>query len=134
MKGPNPTRWAGMCAGGYLTAAAVYAGNAVALAAGRPGGLPLALATGILPVICVAMGCLVLAGKRWAPRLAVVVAAGFAAVHLVGLAHLFLVAPASVSALTRSLQWQLGTAFFFLWVGIFCFALRLARAVESPAA
>ena len=52
-----------------------------------------------------------LAGKRWAPRWAVVMAAGFTAMHLVGLAYLFLVSPSSVAELTRSLQWQLGSAF-----------------------
>ena len=131
MNGPNPIRWAGICAGGYFAAAAVYLGNAVALATVRAGNLPLTVVMGCLPVVCVAMGGLVLAGRRRAPRWAVVVATGFCAIHLVGLAYLFLLASASVNVLTRSLQWQLGTAFVFLWLGILCFALRLAKSVES---
>ena len=39
MNQPNPTRWAGVCAGGYFAAAAVYAGNVVALATMRAGDL-----------------------------------------------------------------------------------------------
>lgn len=78
------------------------------------------------------MGALVLAGKRWAPRWAVVVAVGFSAIHLVGLAYLFLLTPASASALTLSLQWQLGTALLLLWLSVLCSALRLAKCAGSP--
>jgi hypothetical protein len=133
MNGRNPTRWAGVCAGGYFAAAAIYVGNVVALATVRSGDPLLILGMGALPFICVLMGCLVLAGKRWAPRWSVVVAAGFAAIHLVGLAYLFLVAPGSDSVLTRSLQWQLGTAFVFLWASVLCFAFWLAKSAESKA-
>jgi hypothetical protein len=131
MNGPNPAQWAGLCAGGYFAAAAVYIGNVIALATVRSGNLMLILLMVALPVICVLMGCQVLAAKRWAPRWSVVVAGGFAAIHVVGLAYLFLVEPASVPVLTRSLQWQLGCAFVFLWLCVLCFAFRLARSVES---
>jgi hypothetical protein len=131
MNGPNPSRWAGVCAGGYFAAAAVYVGNVIALATVRARDLLLILVMAALPVICVLMGCLVLAGKRRAPRWAVVVAAGFAAIHVVGLAYLFLTAPVSDSVLTRSLQWQLGTAFVCLWLSVLCFAFRLAKSEES---
>jgi hypothetical protein len=133
MNDPNPTRWAGVCAGGYFAAAAVYVGNVAAMATIRAGDVLLILVMGALPVICVVMGCQVLAGKRWAPRWAVVVAGGFAAIHVVGLAYLFLVGSTAVSVLTRSLQWQLGGAFVFLWLSILCFSFRLAKAAEKSA-
>ena len=128
----NASRWPGLCAGGYFAAAAVYVGNAIALATVRTGALLLVLLMAVLPVICVAMGGLVLAGNHWAPKWSVVVAAGFTAIHLVGLAYLFLAAPVSVPVLTRSLQWQLGSAFVSLWLLILCFAFRLARSLEVP--
>jgi hypothetical protein len=133
MNGPNPTRWAGVCAGGYFAAAATYVGNAAAMATIRAADVLLILVLGSLPVICVTMGCQVLAGKRWAPKLAVVVAGGFAAIHVIGLAYLFLAAPTAVSVLTRSLQWQLGGAFVVLWLSILCFSFRFANAVEKSA-
>lgn len=123
----NSTRWAGVCAGGYFAAAAVYVGNIVALAMVRGGELMPALVTAALPVVCIVMGGLVLAGKRWAPKWAVVVAAGFCAMHFVGLAYLFLGAPTPDAALTRSLQWQLAAAFAFLWFSVLFFAFRLAK-------
>jgi hypothetical protein len=134
MDGPNPNRWAGVCAGGYFAAAAVYLGNVVALAAVREGDLPGTLLMGVCPVVCVLVGGFVLAGRRWAPKLSVLVAVGFSAVHLVGLGYLFLAAPASVSALTRSLQWQAGAAFLFLWLCVLFCALRLANRAGSSVA
>jgi hypothetical protein len=139
MSEPNPTRWAGVCAGGYFAAAAVYLANAIVLAVFRPGALLLALSMGTLPVICALVGGLVLSGRRRAPRLAVVVAGGFSSVHLIGLAYLFLVAPNSASALTQALQWQLGTSLLFLWLCVLWTAFRLAKASdmsgpESPGA
>jgi hypothetical protein len=131
MNEPNPTRWAGVCAGGYFAAAAVYVGNAVALSAARERNLALTVAMAGFPVVCVVVGSLVLAEKRWAARWAVVVAGGFSAIHLVGLAYLFLIVPASTPALTRSLQWQLGVAFLILWLGNLCFAFRLAKSVDG---
>lgn len=132
MTGSNPIRWTGVCAGGYFAAAAVYAGNIFALAMVREEGLFPVVVTGILPVICVTVGGLVLVGKPWAPRWAVVVAAGFLAMHLVGLTYLFLGAP-TVAALTRSLQWQLAAAFACLWTCVLLFAFRLAKdAGASP--
>jgi hypothetical protein len=134
MKEPNPARQAGVCAGGYFAAAAVYIGNVIALGALREGELPVAAAMGAIPIACVVMGGLVLSGRPWAPRWAVVVAGGFCAIHLIGLAYLFLVAPSSASALTQSLQWQLGTALLFLWLWVLGSAFRLARGARSPAA
>jgi hypothetical protein len=131
MNGPNPSRWAGMCAGGFFAAAAGYGGNVVGLATVRSGVALLLLVMGALPVICVVMGCLVLAGRRRAPRWAVVVAGGFCAVHLIGLAYLFLLRPGLDSVVTRSLQWQLGTAFVLLWLTVLGFAFRLAKGVEA---
>jgi hypothetical protein len=116
-----------VCAGGYFAAASVYLGNAVALASFRSRGFVLTLAMGGLTAACATMGAMVLAEKRWAPRLAVVVAGGFCAMHLIGLAYLFLVPAVSDSPLTPSLQWQLGTAFLFLWLGVLGFAFRLAK-------
>jgi hypothetical protein len=130
MNEPNPSRWAGLCAGGYFAAAAVYVGNFVAMAAVRAEGFLLILAMGALTVACLVMGGLVLAGKSWAPRVSVVVAAAFAAIHLVGLVYLFLTGSTSVAVLTRSLQWQLGTTFVFLWLGVLVFAFRLVRCLE----
>jgi hypothetical protein len=127
MKAPDSTLWAGVCAGGYFAAAAVYIANAFVLATVRAEGLPLALLIAGLPVICALMGALVLAQRPWAPRWAVVVAAGFSAVHLVGLAYLYLAASASVPAIVRSLQWQLGGSFLSLWLGVLLAAFRLAR-------
>ncbi len=134
MNEPNPARWAGICAGGYFAAAAVYLANVVVLATFREGGLTAALAMGALPVACGVMGCLILLAKRWAPRWAVVVAGGFSAIHLIGLAYLFLLAPASASALTRSLQWQVGAGFLFLWLCVLGSAFRLAWSAEAFAA
>jgi hypothetical protein len=131
MSEPNPARCAGVCAGGYFAAAAVYLGNVVVLAVFRPGALLLVLTMGSLPVICGLMGGLVLSGRRRAPRLAVVVAGGFSAVHLIGLAYLFLVSPDSASTPTRSLQWQLGTSLLFLWLCVLWTAFRLARASDA---
>jgi hypothetical protein len=133
MNEPKSLQWAGVCAGGYFGAAAVYLGNVVVLTAFRPGDLLLAMAIGALPVICVIMGWLVLSGKRWAPRLAVVVAGEFAAIHLIGLARLFLVSTAPISALAQSLQWQLGSAFLLLWLSVLWSAFRLAKGVASSA-
>src|ERR1700722_432880 len=110
MSEPIPSRWAGVCAGGYFAAAAVYLANVIVIAVFRSGALLLALAMGCLPVICAFMGGLVLAGRRRGPRLAVVVAGGFCAMHLIGLAYLFLIAPDSASPLAQSLQRQVGTA------------------------
>jgi hypothetical protein len=76
------------------------------------------------------MGALVLSGKRWAPRWSVVVAGGFSAIHLIGLAYLFLLTPPSYTNVTRSLQWQLGAAFVLLWLAILAFAFRRAKATE----
>jgi hypothetical protein len=134
MKSPNPTLLAGVCAGGYFAAAALYVGNAVAMAANRSANLTLALAMGFLPVICAVVGGLVLAGRRWAPRGAVVSAAGFACIHAIGLVDLLLIGTSPTLALARSLQWQLGTGFLFLWLGILWCAFRLAGCVESPPA
>lgn len=134
MSEPNPTRWAGVCAGGYFAAAAVYLANVIVLAVFRSGALLLALAMGCLPVVCVLIGCLVLAGRRRGPRLAVVVAGGFSAIHLIGLAYLFLIVPSSVSALTQSLQWQLGTALLFLWLVVLWSAFLLANSVGPSGA
>lgn len=133
MKEPNRQQWEGVCAGGYFAAAAVYLGNVLALAAVR-GGLALTLVFGAFPVVCAAVGCLVLAGKRWVPRWAVVVAAAFAAIHLVGLADLFFVGSESAPLPTRALQWQLGAAFLFIWVSVLLAAFRLARCADRPAA
>jgi hypothetical protein len=133
MNDSNAPRWAGVCAGGYFAAAAMYIGNIVALAVIRAGGIVLILAMGALTLACLAMGGLVLAGKHWAPRLSVVVAAAFAAIHLVGLAYLFLMGSATASVLTRSLQWQLGTAFVFLWLSVLGFAFRLVKCLEPSA-
>jgi hypothetical protein len=129
MSEPNPGRWAGVCAGGYFAAAAVYLANVIVLAVFRSGALLLALAMGCLPVICSLMGALVLAGRRRSPRLAVVVAGGFCSIHLIGLAYLFLIAPESASTLTQSLQWQLGTALLFLWLVVLWSAFLLANGV-----
>jgi hypothetical protein len=129
MSEPNPTRWAGVCAGGYFAAAAVYLANVIVMAVFRSGALPVALAMACLPVICAVMGGMVLAGRRRAPRLAVVVAGGFCAIHLIGLAYLFLIAPGSASPLTQSLQWQLGTALLFLWLVVLWSAFLLANGV-----
>jgi hypothetical protein len=123
------TRWGSLCAGGYFAAAAVYIGNAAALSAARDRDPLLTAAMGGFPVVCGVMGGLVLAEKRWAARLAVVVAGGFSAIHLVGLAYLFLIVPASTPALTRSLQWQLGVAFLVLWLTNLGFAFGLAKCV-----
>jgi|GEM_PF-3045211 hypothetical protein len=131
-KEPNPIRWAGVCAGGYFAAAAFYVGNVVVLAAVRAEDRILAGIMAGFPLICIVMGCLVLAGKRWTPKWAVVVAAGFAAIHLVGLAYLFFIPPASGSPLTLSLQWQLGAALFFLWLSVLGSAFRLARCSGAP--
>jgi hypothetical protein len=134
MNVPNPSRWAGLCAGGYFAAAAVYVGNVVAMAAVRAEGPLLILAMGILTVACLVMGGLLLAGKPWVPRLSVVVAASFAGMHLIGLIYLFLTESPSAAILTRSLQWQLGCAFVFLWLGVLAFALRLVKCLELSAA
>jgi hypothetical protein len=131
MKEPNPTRWAGVCAGGYFAAAAVYVGNICALVAFRAGAPWLTLLMGGLPLVCMLMGGLVLTEKPRAPRWAVVVAGGFSAIHLVGLADLFLTGSAPDSALARSLQWQLGVALLFLWLGVLFSAFRLARCADS---
>jgi hypothetical protein len=120
-----------VCAGGYFAAAAVYLGNVAAMATFNPGSPLLAIAMGCLPVVCAVIGGLVLAGRHRAPRWAVVVAGGFSAIHLIGLAYLFLLAPSSSSTVTQSLQWQLGTAFLFLWLCVLWSAFRLARIVES---
>jgi hypothetical protein len=133
MNEPNRTRWAGVCAGGYFAAAAVYLGNVIALAVFRSGHLPVVLAMGGLPVACSLMGGLVLSGRHWAPRWSVVVAGGFAAMHLIGLAYLFLITPVSDSALTRSLQWQLGIAFLLLWLVVLLSAFRLAKCADASA-
>jgi hypothetical protein len=130
MNASNPALWAGLCAGGYFAAAAVYVGNVVALAVVRE-DLLLTLVMVVLPAVCVLMGRLVIAGKAWAPRWAVVVAAGFSVIHLVGLVYLFLLTPASVSIVTRALQWQLGCAFVFLWLIVLSFAFRLAKGIEA---
>jgi hypothetical protein len=130
MNDPNPSRWAGLCAGGFFAAAAVYVGNVVAMAAIRAEDLLLILAMGTLTVACLVMGCLVLSARHWAPRLSVVVAAAFAAVHFVGLVYLFLTSSPSAAILTRSLQWQLGTAFLLLWLSVLGFAFRLVRCLE----
>jgi hypothetical protein len=127
MNEPTASRWAGVCAGGYFAAAAVYIGNAVALSAARDRDLALTLAMGGFPFVCGIMGGLVLAEKRWAPKWAVVIAGGFSAIHLVGLAYLFLIVPASTPALTRSLQWQLGVALLLLWMTNLFFAFRLVK-------
>ena len=132
MKVPNPSRWAGVCAGGYFAGAAVYLGNIVVLAVFREGELLLSLAIGAFLAACLVLGLLVLSGRPWAPRLAVVAASGFTAVHLIGLAYLFFVAPSSGSVLARSLQWQIGTGFLFLWLCVLGSAFRLVRVSESP--
>jgi hypothetical protein len=121
-----------VCAGAYFAAGAVYAGNVVALASVRPGVLLLAIVMSALPVVCVTVGVIVLSGRPWAPRWAVVVAAGFGALHLVGLSHLFLAPTAPETVITRSLQWQLGTAFVLLWATILALTFRLARLLDSP--
>jgi hypothetical protein len=131
MNETNPPRMAGICAGGYFAAAAVYVGNVAALLAFQPGALRLALAVGCLPVICVLMGFVVLAGRRLAARWAVVVASGFCAIHLIGFAFLFLVTPTTASTITQSLQWQLGTALLFLWLFVLGSAYWLARGFDS---
>jgi hypothetical protein len=130
MTDPNPGRWAGVCAGGYFAGAAVYAGNVAVLAGSRDRGLLLVAAVAALCAACAAMGGLVLSGRRWAPRLAVVAAACLCTIHLIGLARLFLT-PALDSAITRSLQWQLGTGFLFLWLGVLGSAFRLVRCAEQ---
>jgi hypothetical protein len=129
---PKATRWSGVCAGGYFASAAIYMGNVVVLPAFRSGTFWACLAISILPILCVTMGCLVLAVKIWVPRLAVVVAAGFCAIHLIGLAYLFLITPPDVPMLTQSLQWQLGTSLFFLWLTILFASFRLANCFPHP--
>jgi hypothetical protein len=64
MNEPNQTRWAGVCAGGYFAAAAVYLGNVLVLAAFRAGSLSLTLVAAGFPIVCGIMGGLVLAGRR----------------------------------------------------------------------
>jgi hypothetical protein len=108
-------------------------GNGAALAAVRAEGILLILAMGALTAACLAMGGLILAGKPWAPRLSVVVAAAFAAIHAIGLAYLFLTGSPSAAVLTRSLQWQLGTAFVLLWLSVLGFAFRLVKCLEPSA-
>ncbi len=132
MKAPNPTLLAGVCAGGYFAAASLYVGNAVAMALNRSANLPLTLAMCFLPLICALVGGFVLTRRKWAPRVAVVSAAGFACIHVIGLADLLLTgAPAG---LARSLQWQLGAGFLFLWLGILVSAFRLAGSAGSAPA
>lgn len=118
---------AGICAGGYFAAAAVYLANVVVLAAVRPGSLPLVVVLAVVPIACATMGALVLSEKTRVARWAVVVAAGFSAVHLVGLAYLHLETPRSTPALTLSLQWQLGSSFLLLWLCVLLTAFRLAK-------
>jgi hypothetical protein len=130
MNEPNPSLWSGLCAGGYFAAAAVYVGNVVAMAAVRAEGWLLILAMGALTLVCVVMGGFVVAEKPWAARVSVVLAAAFAAVHLVGLVYLFLMGSPSAAVLTRSLQWQLGIAFVFLWLSVLGFAFRLVGCVK----
>ncbi|HEY1794218.1 MAG TPA: hypothetical protein VGG34_14980 [Opitutaceae bacterium] len=122
-------RWAGICAGGYFACAAAYLGNILALAAARQSEAVPALIMSGLPIVCTAMGLIVLRGPKWAPRWAVVVAAGFGAMHLTGLACLLLL-PESPEPLTRSLQWQLAAGLFFVWALVLAAALRLARESE----
>lgn len=91
------------------------------------------LAMGTFPVACAVMGGIVLARKPWAPKWSLVVAAGFAAIHLIGLAYLFFDAQGSVPAPTGVLQWRLGSSFLALWLFVVFAASRLARSAQVPA-
>lgn len=120
-------RCAGICAGGYFAAAAAYLGNALAIIAVRPWNPLPDLAMSALPFACAGIGALVLSGRHRVAKYAVVVAGGFAAIHLIGSAYLFLDPPDISYGLSRSLSWQMGAAFLFLWLGVFASALRLAH-------
>lgn len=124
---PRPGRSAGICAGGYFAAAAAYFANAIVMAAGRERNTATPLMLGGLTIACGLIGILVLAENRWMRKGAVVAAGAFAAIHLIGLTFLFFDASTSASPLARSLQWQLGTVFFFVWLSVLAAAIRLVR-------
>lgn len=119
--------WAGLCAGGYFAGGVAYLANALVLAAGRSGELAATLMLLVLTLACGVMGLTLLAEKRWSPRIAVVGAGALGAVHLIGLAYLFLTDNAGATPLARSLQWQLGLVFLFIWLTVLAVALRLVR-------
>jgi hypothetical protein len=121
------TRRAGVCAGGYFAAAGVYLGSALVLASLRAAGLAAMMLLGTFPVICAVAGRLVLSEKPWTRKLAVALAAGFAVIHLDGLAYLYWAMPASAADHTRSPQWQLGVGLGFLWLTVLWSALRLDK-------
>ncbi len=126
MNEPNAVRWVGVCAGGYLAAAAVYLGNAGALAGVREGGLGLGVVMGLIGAGCAATAAVLLIGGSWAPlRGSVVLAAGLLSIHLVGLVRLGFMGPVAEAALHRSLQWQLGATFVLLWSCVLGLALRM---------
>jgi hypothetical protein len=127
---PKAARSAGICAGGYFGAAAAYLGNALAIIAVRPWNPLPDLAMAALPLACAAMGLRVLSGSHRAAKYAVVVAGGFAAIHLIGSAYLFLDPPDASLGLSRSLSWQLAATYLFLWTGILASALSLAHATR----
>jgi hypothetical protein len=133
LKTPNQTLWAGVCAGGYFAAAAVYLGNIVVLAALNGGNIAVTLAMVGFPVACGVMGGLVAAQKAWVPKWSLVVAAGFAAIHLIGLVYLFFDAPGATPSPTSLLQWRLGSSFFALWLVVAFAANKFARTASSPA-
>lgn len=124
--------WAGLCAGGYFAGGAAYLANALVLAAGRREELAATLMLLLLTLACGLMGLALLAEKRWIPKIAVVGAGALAAVHLIGLAFLFFTADAGTTPLARSLQWQLGLVFLFIWLTVLAAALRLARSHSLP--
>jgi hypothetical protein len=127
---PKASRFAGICAGGYFAAAAAYLGNALAIIAVRPWNPLPDLAMAALPLACAGMGVWVLSGRNRVAKYAVVVAGGFEAIHLIGSAFLFLDAPDASLGLGKSLSWQLGATYLFLWLGVLASALKLAHATR----
>ena len=134
MNDQKAARCAGICAGGYFAAAAAYLGNALAIIAVRPWNPLPDLAMSVLPLACAGMGALVLSGRHRVARYSVVVAGGFAAIHLIGSAYLFLDPPDASYVLGRSLSWQIGATYLFLWLGVFASALRLAHCTRPDPA
>jgi hypothetical protein len=134
LKAPNQTLWTGMCAGGYFAASAVYLGNIAVLAVLNGRNLAVILAMVSFPVACAVMGGLVVTQKAWVPKWSLVVAAGFSAIHLIGLVYLFFDVPGSTPVPASILEWRLGSSFFALWLFIMFAANKLAGSASAPAA
>jgi hypothetical protein len=116
LKEPRPGRRAAICAGCYFAAAAAYFANAFSMAIARAQSPAVPWLLGAVALFCVAVAVLVLGENQHMVKGAVVIAGAFSGIHAIGLIFLIFDTSDITPPLVRSLQWQLGASFLFVWL------------------